>query len=309
MPLLIFSRPSRVERQLFDRRLIPTPHIPGHAQQTERLGPRFQSLRAAFDARRLELQASANNSDPDLVVVFETVEPVNDFILSAERIPGLEWLAGMIEAQIEPDEHFYWPQDANKALNGKLFLMGSNRRALEEVVRLWEQRDAPTSVMGKGLSAWKDLFLHQADRGRRRGARLSGLASDSGNRPTPGIRSRERTAPMPTLRSGFVHARPTQRRQAPCVAQAWRRDAYALCRRWSPRWRAMALPVNRNFGFVRWRRPCRSLGRAHWGRSCGAQPPEGLERLPDAVELRFRVAAILDCDHSCDDDVVDMPGW
>ena len=92
LPLLIFPQPSRVERQLFDRRLIPAPHIPGHAQQTERLGPRFQSLQAAFDARRLELQANANNSDPDLVVVFETVGAVDDFIRSAERIPGLVFL-------------------------------------------------------------------------------------------------------------------------------------------------------------------------------------------------------------------------
>lgn len=160
LPLLIFPQPSRVERQLFDRRLIPAPHIPGYAQQTERLGPRFQSLQAAFDARRLELQANANNSDPDLVVVFETVGAVDDFIRSAERIPGLEWLAGMIEAQLEPDKHFYWPEDANKPLNGKLFLMGSNRRALDEVVRLWERRAEQTSALGKGLSAWKDLFLH-----------------------------------------------------------------------------------------------------------------------------------------------------
>ncbi|WP_093237754.1 S8 family peptidase [Variovorax sp. EL159] len=139
----------------------PTLHVPGHARQAERLAPRFQSLQAAFDARRLELQASAQNSDPDLVVVFVTVGAVNDFISSAERIPGLEWLAAMIEAQVEPDEDFYSTQDADKALSGKLFLMGSNRQALEEVVRLWElYRSEPTSDLGKGLSAWKGLFLH-----------------------------------------------------------------------------------------------------------------------------------------------------
>ncbi len=141
--------------------MLPTLHVPGHARQAERLAPRFQSLQAAFEARRLELQANAHNSDPDLVVVFETVGAVNDFISSAERIPGLEWLAGMIESQIEPDEDFYSTQDADKALSGKLFLMGSNRQALEEVVRLWEiYRAAPTNDLGKGLSAWKSLFLH-----------------------------------------------------------------------------------------------------------------------------------------------------
>lgn len=141
--------------------MLSTLHVPGHARQAERLAPRFQSLQAAFEARRLELQANAHNSDPDLVVVFETVGAVTDFIPSAERILGLEWLAGMIEAQVEPDEDFYSTQDADKALSGKLFLMGSNRRALEEVVRLWDlYRAAPTNDLGKGLSAWKGLFLH-----------------------------------------------------------------------------------------------------------------------------------------------------
>lgn len=141
--------------------MLPTLHVPGHARQAERLAPRFQSLQAAFEARRLELQANAHNNDPDLVVVFETVGAVNDFISSAERIPGLEWLAGMIEAQVAPDEDFYSTQDADKVISGKLFLMGSNRQALEEVVRLWEiYRTAPTNDLGKGLSAWKGLFLH-----------------------------------------------------------------------------------------------------------------------------------------------------
>lgn len=145
--------------------MLPTLHVPGHARQAERLTPRFQSLQAAFEARRLELQANANNSDPGLIVVFETVGAVNDFISSAERIPGLEWLAGMIEAQVEPDEDFYSTQDADKSLSGKLFLMGSSRQALVEVVRLWDlYRAAPTNELGKGLNtAWKALFRHLKD--------------------------------------------------------------------------------------------------------------------------------------------------
>ena len=164
LPLLIFPQPSPVERQRGSG-MLPTLHVPGHARQAERLTPRFQSLQAAFEARRLELQANANNSDPDLIVVFETVGAVNDFISSAERIPGLEWLAGMIEAQVEPDEDFYSTQDADKSLSGKLFLMGSSRQALVEVVRLWDlYRAAPTNELGKGLNtAWKALFRHLKD--------------------------------------------------------------------------------------------------------------------------------------------------
>lgn len=130
-------------------------------RQVERLAPRFQSLQAAFEARRLELHENASDKDPDLVVVFETVGAVGDFISSAERIPGLEWLASTVEAQVEPDEDFYSTKDALKPLSGKLFLMGSNRQALQEVVRLWERyREAPTNDLGRGLNAWKELFRH-----------------------------------------------------------------------------------------------------------------------------------------------------
>ena len=163
LPLLIFPQPSPVERQ-GGSKIPPSLHVPGHARQTERLTPRFQSLQNAFEARRLELQTTANNSDPDLVVVFETVGAVSDFISSAERIPGLEWLAGMIEAQIDPDEDFYSTQDSEKPLSGRLFLMGSNRQALDEVVRLWGlYKEAPNGNLGDGLSAWKGLFLHLKD--------------------------------------------------------------------------------------------------------------------------------------------------
>ena len=144
--------------------MAPTLHVPGHARQAERLTPQFQTLQNAFEARRLELQVAANNSDPDLVVVFETAGAVSDFISSAERIPGLEWLAGMIDAQVEPDEDFYSTQDATKALGGRLFLMGSNRQALDEVVRLWGiYKETPTGSLGTGLNAWKGLFKHLKD--------------------------------------------------------------------------------------------------------------------------------------------------
>ncbi len=107
------------------------------------------------------MQANAQNSDPDLVVVFETVGAVNDFISSAQRISGLEWLAGMIDVQVAPDEDFYSTKDAAKALSGKLFLMGSNRQALDEVVRLWELYCADkANSLGEGLSAWKGLFIN-----------------------------------------------------------------------------------------------------------------------------------------------------
>lgn len=163
LPLLLFPKPSAIDRQ--GGRPVPqTLHFPDHGRQGQRLSPKFQTLQTAFETRRMELQEFAPNDDPDLVIVFETVGALGDFISTANRIPGLEWLAGMMDAQFEPDEDFYEPEDPEKPLGGKLFLMGSNRQALGEVVRLWELYRADHNVnLGPGLSAWKQLFSHLKD--------------------------------------------------------------------------------------------------------------------------------------------------
>nr|WP_246867962.1 S8 family peptidase [Rhizobacter sp. SG703] len=137
--------------------------MPNHARQGIRLGTQFARLKHAFDARRLELRAHAQNDDPDLVLVLETVGAVSDFITAARRVPGLEWLAGM-DDKVEPDEDFYDTDDGDKRLGGKVFLVGSNRAALDEVVRLWERFNADPNVkLGSKLEAWKQVFKHLKD--------------------------------------------------------------------------------------------------------------------------------------------------
>lgn len=163
LPLLLLPNPSPIDRE-GGRSVLPTLHCPDHNRQGERLTPMFRTLQAAFDTRRLELQAFAPNADPDLVVVFETVGAIADFISTANRVSGLEWLAGVMDAEFEPDDDFYNSKDPEKLLSGKLFLMGSNRQALDEVVRLWELYRADSRAdLGPGLAAWKQLFAHLKD--------------------------------------------------------------------------------------------------------------------------------------------------
>ena len=163
LPLLLFPRPSPVDRQSGNANP-PTLHLPGHGRQTQRLAPKFETLQAAFDERRIEIQANAPNSDPDLVVIFETVGAVADFASTVERTPGLEWLFGALERDVEPDEDFFDTGDTEKPLGCRLFLVGSNRQALNEIVRLWERYSAdPQANMGAGLSAWKAVFAHLKD--------------------------------------------------------------------------------------------------------------------------------------------------
>ncbi|PXX07605.1 subtilase family protein [Paraburkholderia tropica] len=163
LPLLVFPNPTPIRRET-GTPIPPTLHIPGGPRQGQRLTPRFQALQDALEARRLELQPAVANDDPDLVVVFETVGTIKDFISTAQRIVGMEWLTGMLDVEFAPDEDFYHTDDHDRALKGKLFLVGTNRQALNELVRLWTRYQEDRSVnLGAGLSAWKQLFDHLRD--------------------------------------------------------------------------------------------------------------------------------------------------
>lgn len=161
LPLLIFPAPSTVDVD-GGQGFISTLRVPDPSRRG--LGERLGHLQRAFDQRRLELRAQALNDDPDLVLVLETVGTIKEFMTAVTQVPGLEWLAAWDEDDIEPDEEFYDGDEPGRLLKGKTFLVGSNRAALDEVVRLWERfRADPKGKLGHKLEAWKQVFMHLKD--------------------------------------------------------------------------------------------------------------------------------------------------
>jgi hypothetical protein len=160
LPLLLFPQPSSTEREKRPPSW-PRTHLPPPDRQRSRLAPKFSTLQSAFEARRLQLQAIAPNDDPELVVVFETIGAVDKFLGAVKRTPGLEWLLESDEVDVEPDEDFYDLDDRDKTLSGRLFLLGSNRQALTEIINLWERYSAdPHVTLEHGLAKWKEVFQH-----------------------------------------------------------------------------------------------------------------------------------------------------
>lgn len=163
LPLLLFPHPSTTQRD-GRRPNIPRVHLPTAGRQGARLGPKFTTLQAAFDTRSIQLQANAPQDDPELVVVFETIGPIASFIGAVRRIPGLEWLLEADEHDVEPDDDFFDEEDRSNLLRGSLFLLGTNRQALAEVVNLWTQyQQNPAAPFRRGLGKWKDVFKHLRD--------------------------------------------------------------------------------------------------------------------------------------------------
>lgn len=164
-PLLLFPTPETADRSKgrgFPGRI----HRPSRGRQGERLAPMFRQLQTAFNERRVEIQQSAAGADPEQVLVIETIGNVENFANAVKRIEGLEWM-GEIEAdEIAPDEDFYDEGDATKELSGRLYMVMSNQRALEEMLSLWHryQNNPDMDFSDRqsdlwGLAKFRDVFL------------------------------------------------------------------------------------------------------------------------------------------------------
>jgi hypothetical protein len=163
LPLLLFPHPTSTDREKRSGRP-PKVHFPSAGRQGERLGPKFASLQSAVSAQRVQLQTTAPQDDPELVVVFETIGTISNFVGAVKRISGLEWLLEADEVDVEADEDFYDESGQEKVLSGSLFLLGTNRQALEEIIRLWAlYQSNPSAKFNHGFGAWKEVFKHLRD--------------------------------------------------------------------------------------------------------------------------------------------------
>lgn len=159
-PLLIFPEPTRAQKARRYGGGRP-PRIPDAQRQAERLAPLFQRLQQAMDRQRLAVQNNSIGLQPEQALVLETIGSVDRFINAIKRIPRLEWLGEFEIDDIAPDFGFEDEKDAQKQLNGQLFLVMTDQRALQELQSLftnWQQN--PDAKFPRGLAPLKYAFAH-----------------------------------------------------------------------------------------------------------------------------------------------------
>lgn len=137
-------------------------HKPDVTRQGQRLSPIFSELQAAFEARRVEVQQNvAGIIDPEQVLVIETVGSVDEFANAVKRIQGLEWMGEVESEEIAPDQDFYDESNPEKILNGRLYLVMTNQRALGEMLSMWQRYQAnPNMSFAYGQTKFRDVFQH-----------------------------------------------------------------------------------------------------------------------------------------------------
>ena len=157
-PLIVFPKPEAASRSN-----LPSGgggfRRPSHDRQGQRLTPLFNQLQDAFNARRVEVQQAITGADPEQVLVIETLGAVENFANAIKRIEGLEWLGEIELEEIEPDEDFYDESNPEKSLSGRLYVVMSNQRALEEMLSLWRryQQDS-TMRFPRGMTRFREVF-------------------------------------------------------------------------------------------------------------------------------------------------------
>lgn len=162
-PLLLFPAPISADRNPGGGGGSPFVR-PGIGRQRQRIAPKFALLTQAFTARRLTLQQVAPTENPELVLVLETIGPVDNFAKAVAKVPGLEWLVEWVEDEIAPDADFYVDGKPQKTLSGRLFMLVTNEDALNQLLALWNRYQSdPTAKFDRGLAPFRHVFAQLKD--------------------------------------------------------------------------------------------------------------------------------------------------
>lgn len=167
-PLLAFGPPIVADRPTQTPRDMPRLSTPSVGRQGERLTPQFGELIAAFDNERARLAVGTPDEvDPALVVVFDLAGSVKDFRNAVNRIDGLEFLSELLGDQSDPDDDFHMTERetgrTDKSVPRSLYLMMSNAKAIDELLRLFSLwQEDPSASFEHGLGKFKSAFQHLA---------------------------------------------------------------------------------------------------------------------------------------------------
>jgi hypothetical protein len=129
-------------------------HFPNHSKQTTRLSPHFDKIMEAINTLQ-----TLPGTEPELVLVIETIDNVSDFINAVQKIEGLEWLGEIEEDDIEPEFDFYNKETKDKFLAGRLYMVMTNQKAMTTILSLWKEWETNENMkFPYGLGKFKDIF-------------------------------------------------------------------------------------------------------------------------------------------------------
>lgn len=164
---LTFLPPVRREWK-GEKRPIPQVTAPSPGGQGKRMAPKFAALQDALSGERAKLVGVPEDSDPELVAVFDLVTTADAFARAVNGIDGLEFLAGYDLGKVEPDEDFFYEEDdgtpADDLVQQSIYMVMTNSVAVDQLISLFQQWQAdPKITFDRGLNPLKQVFAHLRD--------------------------------------------------------------------------------------------------------------------------------------------------
>ncbi len=160
LPLLVFPQRRSIQPEKGKPAPTSPPHLPSPVRQIERFGRGLDTLAQSWAQYRASLSDGMPGLEPETVLVIEIIGRVDKF-QAAVSAAGLEWLGEWDQFDIAPDDDFYAMDDQGQrkttSLTGRLFLSMANERGMRELLSLWDQWVAGTTLP-HGKTAWRQVF-------------------------------------------------------------------------------------------------------------------------------------------------------
>lgn len=159
--ILIFKKGNIEPIPVGKPRNIGSPHLPSYQLQERRIGPQMKCLSQTLESNKAILNSDIIGIDPEMVLVFEIVGSVNEFIRACQKI-GMEWL-GDFDSIADADDDFYEVKNdgtpnKDKQLSEKLYCTMTNHTSLKQMLSLWEQYCRGDFTFPTGMAPFKDVF-------------------------------------------------------------------------------------------------------------------------------------------------------
>ncbi len=159
-PLLFFPEPVITTKKAKSSGPQKHLHVPPHGKQIERL----DSIFTAIENSVISVTADPAGTLPEQVIVFEIVDSIDEFFKAVNKIPGMEWLSEWEKLEISPDEDFYYEDNKEKQIKGRLYLVWTNQESMQKLLSLWKRyKKDPSDKYERGLNKWRHLFTHLYD--------------------------------------------------------------------------------------------------------------------------------------------------
>jgi len=160
---ILFPDYTTIGRESLNSGRRGTMKYPSRKEQKDKFDGLMRELKRTMESRLAEIKDETAGLDPDMVLVLETVGSISNFYTAVKHTDGFRWLVDSISDSIEENEEFYKDNaPSGKELNCKLYMLLTNKTALEQLLSLWDKFKRKEELP-RGQKGWREVFKHLKD--------------------------------------------------------------------------------------------------------------------------------------------------